>query len=630
MIYNIYMKNKYIKEILSILSAESYITAEKLAKELNVSEKTIRIKIQELNNDLEKTGVKIVSKPRYGYTLLCDDNNKDIKSINFNTVNDFEYRVKYIFEYLINNNDEYIKSDTLSEALDISKTTLTNTLKIIEDNIKYYNIKIERRPNYGIRIIGNEFDIRNCIIDYYLKQYIHDEKYINKSIEKLVIDFIKDNDIKLSEINLENFILYILVSIERIKMGKIINCYDKNILKDIREEELKLANKLAEILEKETSIKFNEAEKIFIAIHIASKSLLTSSENSNFIIQNKLDNIVQEMLDLVYSNLKIDLRNNLNLRLLLNHHMIPLDIRIRYNVLQKNPMLCDIKSNYGLSYLIASEANTVLKSYYKKEISDDEIGYLALLFQIALEENSNEEKNKINILIVCGSGKTTSKLLMCKYKKEFADYIDNIYTTDLIMLKDFDFSKVNYIFSTVPINFRVPLPIVQIGLFLENSDIINVKNALELSKNDFLNDYYNKDLFSLDIKGNSRDEIIKNICINIKKYIDIPDNFYDSVMKREDLSETDFGNLVAIPHPFDILTEKTFVYVAVLEKPIIWYKNNVQVIFLVSISNKKDDNLQKFYQYTVDFLLNEESVMKLIENKTFDNLMYLLKNNEGK
>ncbi len=624
------MKNKYIKEILSILSAESYITAEKLAKELNVSEKTIRIKIQELNNDLEKTGVKIISKPRYGYTLLCDDNNKDIKAINFNTVNDFEYRVKYIFEYLINNNDEYIKSDTLSEALDISKTTLTNTLKIIEDNIKYYNIKIERRPNYGIRIIGNEFDIRNCIIDYYLKQYIHDEKYINKSIEKLVIDFIKDNDIKLSEINLENFILYILVSIERIKRNKVINCYDKNILKDIKEEELKLANKLAEILEKETSIKFNEAEKIFIAIHIASKSLLTSSENSNFIIQNKLDNIVQKMLDLVYSNLKIDLRNNLNLRLLLNHHMIPLDIRIRYNVLQKNPMLCDIKSNYGLSYLIASEANTVLKSYYKKEISDDEIGYLALLFQIALEENSNEEKNKINILIVCGSGKTTSKLLMCKYKKEFADYIDNIYTTDLIMLKDFDFSKVNYIFSTVPINFRVPLPIVQIGLFLENSDIINVKNALELSKNDFLNDYYNKDLFSLDIKGNSRDEIIKNICINIKKYIDIPDNFYDSVMKREDLSETDFGNLVAIPHPFDILTEKTFVYVAVLEKPIIWYKNNVQVIFLVSISNKKDDNLQKFYQYTVDFLLNEESVMKLIENKTFDNLMYLLKNNEGK
>lgn len=622
------MKSKYVKEILSILSANSYITAERLAKELNVSEKTIRIKIHELNNELEKTGIKIVSKPRYGYILLCDDN-KDIKAINFNsnTVNDFEYRVKYIFEYLINN-DEYIKSDTLSEALDISKTTLTNTLKLIEDNIKYYNIKIERRPNYGIKLIGTEFDIRNCIIDYYLKQQIDDEIYKNKLIENVIINFIKDNDIKLSEINLENFIQYISVSVERIKNNRVINSYNEDVLKDIKDEELELAKKLAAILEKEIGIKFNDTEVIFIAIHIASKSLLISSDNPNFIIQNKLDNIVHEMLDLVFNNLKIDLRNNLNLRLLLNHHMIPFDIRIRYNVLQKNPMLCDIKSNYGLAYLIASEANTVLKSYYKKEIPDDEIGYLALLFQIALEEN-NDHKSKINILIVCGSGKTTSKLLMYKYKKEFGEYIDNIYTTDLIMLKDFDFSKINYIFSTVPIAFKVPVPIVQIGLFLETNDIINVKNALELSKNDFLHDYYNEDLFSLNIQGSTRDEIIKNICIDIKKYIDIPDNFYDSVMKREYLSETDFGNLVAIPHPFDILTDKTFVYVAVLDKPIVWYKNNVQVVFLISISNNKDDNLKKFYQYTVDFLLNENTVMKLIENKTFDNLMYLLKNNNS-
>ena len=622
------MKSKYIKEILSILSADSYITAEKLAKELNVSEKTVRIKIQELNNELEKTGVKIISKPRYGYTLLCDDS-KDIKAIDFNTniVNDFEYRTKYIFEYLINN-EEYIKSDALSEALDISKTTLTNTLKMIEDNIKYYNIKIDRRPNYGIKLIGNEFDIRNCIIDYYLKQQSYDDKYTNKSLENLVIDFIKDNDIKLSEINLENFILYISLSIERIKNNKVIKDYDEDVLKDIKKEELELAEKLAKILEENDNIKIDNIEVIFIAVHIASKSLLISSENSNFIIQNKLDNIVQKMLDLIFNNLKIDLRNNLNLRLLLNHHMIPLDIRIRYNVLQKNPMLCDIKTNYGLAYLIASEANTVLKSYYNKDIPDDEIGYLALLFQIALEENK-EKRNKINILIVCGSGKTISKLLMYKYKKEFGEYIDNIYTTDLIMLKDFDFSKINYIFSTVPITFKVPIPIIHIGLFLETNDIINVKNVLELSENNFLNNYYNSNLFSANIKGNDREEIIKNICENIKKYIDIPDNFYDSVLKRESLSETDFGNLVAIPHPFEILTDTTFVYVAILEKPIIWYKNNVQVVFLISVSNNKDDNLQKFYQYTVDFLLNEESVIKLLENKTFDNLMCLLKNSSG-
>ena len=160
-----------------------------------------------------------------------------------------------------------------------------------------------------------------------------------------------------------------------------------------------------------------------------------------------------------------------------------------------------------------------------------------------------------------------------------------------------------------------------------NGDVNNQSDNFKLHS--VLNNYYNKKLFSTNITGNSREEIIKNICKNIKKYINIPDNFYDLVMKRESLSETDFGNLVAIPHPFEIVTDETFVFVAILEKPIIWYKNNVQVVFLVSISNKKDDNLQKFYQYTVDFLLNEKNVIKLIENRSFENLMYLLKNSSG-
>lgn len=47
-----------------------------------------------------------------------------------------------------------------------------------------------------------------------------------------------------------------------------------------------------------------------------------------------------------------------------------------------------------------------------------------------------------------------------------------------------------------------------------------------------------------------------------------------------------------------------------------------------TLSDERDNNLIDFYQYTVDFLLNEESVKKLIENKTFENLILLLRNKE--
>lgn len=623
------MKNELVKQLISIIPIDSYITAETLAKKLKISEKTVRIKIKELNKELEKMDIKIDSKSGLGY-ILINRNNFKLNNFSLNMTNNLEYRIISIFEYLINNNDEYIKADYLCDSLSISKTTLTNTLKIIENNIFYNNLRLERRPNYGIKLIGDEFYIRNCIIEYYLKMCIFEEKYDKELIEKvssIVVKFTKKHHLKLSEINLENFIQYICVSIIRIGNKKLIEKFDKKILKDIRKEELKLAGLLAKKLEKEYKIKFNYAELIFITLHIISKNLLIYNENQNFIIQNKMSVMVNEMIETIYNNLKIDFRNDFNLRLLLNQHMTPMDIRLRYNILHKNPMLKDIKENYSLAYLIATEANSVLKKYYNKEIPDDEIGFLALLFEISLEEKK-EKISKLNILIVCGSGKTTSKLLMCKYKKEFSKYIDNIYATDLINLKDFDFRKVNYVFSTVPITLRIPIPIVYIGLFLETNDIIKVKKALALSENDFIYKYYRKEFFSSKIKGKSKEEVIENICKEIKKYENIPDNFYESILKREESAETDFGNLVAIPHPFEVLTKNTFVYVAVLKEPIFWHKNNVQVVFLVSISDERDNNLIDFYQYTVVFLLNEESVKKLIENKTFENLILLLRNKE--
>lgn len=618
------MNVKYIKEILSSLSADSYITAEALSKQLNVSEKTIRTKVKEINYELQKFNIKIESKPRYGYKLICD-NYDSFKSIDLisNINNDMDYRIRIIFKYLIELDSGYIKSDDICDSLDISKTTLTNILKIMEYNLKYHNLKLERRPNYGIKLIGNEFDIRNFIICNYLNDFLY-ENNMNDKLIGIIINFLNKHEIKFSEINLENFIQYINVSINRIKNNKFICNSENDIIKDIAEE-IKLSEELIKQIQNEIDIEFNDTEVLFIAIHIASKNLFSINKNYNSVIQDKFSDIIDKMLDMVYKNLKIDLRNNFNLILLLNQHMIPLDIRIRYNIFQKNPMLNDIKNNYSLSFLLASESAAILKDYYNKDISEDEIGYLALLFQIGLEETV-ESINKMNILIVCGSGKTTSNLLVTKYRKEFNDYIENIYAADLIGLKDFDFSKVDYVFSTVPINLKLPIPIVYISNFLKSDDIINVKNTFESLNRNIILDYYKEEMFTTDIKGDTKEEVIKNICEEIKKYKSIPDNFYELVMKREQLAETDIGNLVAIPHPIEVVTKDTFVYVAVLDKPILWQKNNVQVVFLISVSNNNDD-LKHFYEYTINFLLNENSVKKLIDNKTFDNLIFLIKSN---
>lgn len=50
-----------------------------------------------------------------------------------------------------------------------------------------------------------------------------------------------------------------------------------------------------------------------------------------------------------------------------------------------------------------------------------------------------------------------------------------------------------------------------------------------------------------------------------------------------------------MPHPCQVLTEDTFVSVAVLKAPIQWdEQHEVQAIFLVSVSRQKNKKLQDF------------------------------------
>ena len=49
-------------------------------------------------------------------------------------------------------------------------------------------------------------------------------------------------------------------------------------------------------------------------------------------------------------------------------------------------MLSEIKEHYIFAYTIASQAAGILREYFKAEISDDEIGELAEIFELALEQ----------------------------------------------------------------------------------------------------------------------------------------------------------------------------------------------------------------------------------------------------
>ena len=629
-----------MKELVELISINKYKTAEELSKKLNVSTKTVRTEIKNLNSLLIKSGAEIVSKSGYGYILKI--NNKELFSkFDFpnkkNIIPDTsKSRIQYIIEYLINIK-EYVKVEDLSKILFTSPKTLAKDIKEAEKILNSYNIKLERKPYYGIKLKGEEFDIRLCIADYVEKKTngIEHIKIVDKNelkkIATIIMETLKKENFNISDVAFQNLIIHIQIALKRIENNCYVPVEEKKLREYISEKEFQIAKKCTYNLEKIFKIKFPESEIGYIAIHLAGKKIFKENkiDEKNFIIDQEISNIVNEMLKKMYDAFKFDFSKDLELRIALAQHLMPLRIRVRFDMKMKNPMLDKIKERFSLAYAMAKYASTTFYEYYNKNLSEDEVGYIALNLALALERQ-RKDINKKTVLLVCSSGKGSAELLAYTYKEAFGEYIEELITCSVYDLESMDFSKIDYVFTTVPINIKVPIPIQEVEYFLEESNIRDIKKIFTVEEKDNFLKYYDNDLFLSNICLKTKEEILKYMVNHIKKYKIIPNNFLSSIKKREKLGITEFGNKIAMPHPDKTLTEESFVCVGILENPIIWEKKEVQVVFLVSVSKKTDKKLKYFYKVTAKFLLNKKNIEKLIKSRKYEDLILMLKNIEEK
>ena len=625
--------NTRLTEILNMLKPGGYVTAKELAERLGVSTKTVGIRVKELNEKAASFGFSVEAKPRWGYALILNENNCMEDFISQEGQRDriptgVKERVSYLLAYLVNYND-YIRLDDLCEFLYISRATLTGPLKEAEEILNRYGIHLDRRPNYGIRAAGDEFDFRRCIGDYFVKRNMLEEngEQQKKELEEIgaiIFPLLKKYGIHLSEKAFEVFAIQIYIASKRIRRGRLVSM-PENSGSILGEREWDFVKELLGELGSNYKIKYNQDEAAYTAVWLAGKRMIGNEEKdeANFVISEEIDRLVSQMLQLVDRDFKMEFSSHFDIRMLLNQHMVPFDIRMRYNIPVSNLLLKDIMKKYFFEYIMAVSACTVLAEWYQKPVPEEEVGYFALIFALAEEQKITKEERK-NILIVCSTGRGSSRLLKLRYVQEFGDYLNHIYVCDLSGLENFDFDKVEYVFTTVHIYRYIPKPIIEIGHFLESEDIPVIRTALEGGRKAILLKYYKRDYFFTDMEGDTRTEVIINLCERIGRKRNLPKGFYEAVLKREDMAQTDFGNLIAIPHPCEVMTEETFVSVAILKEEVLWSRHPVRVVLLVSIGKEEEKGISDFYKYTSKLALSREAVQELIKKKDFDVLIRLL------
>lgn len=633
------MKEERVKLILESLS-ENYISSSVLASQIGVSSKTIRNEIKEINSILKHHGAIIQTKPKKGIALNIIDKIKYTKftdSLSTKQPQDipatFEQRVQYLIEYLLNA-QQWTKIEYLADKLFVSRSILSQNLKEVRKRLKVYNIELVSKPGYGLKAIGSEFDFRVCmtniIVDNVDNQTLPDNKCENdkREILKKISQILNKNfeffEYHMSDVSFHNLIIHIYVALCRIEEGQETYLSSEQMNQVHEWKEYKMARLIVEGLSKEFNVDFPDDEIGYIAIHLAAKRIVSidETENGNVIINGEVYEIVSHMLRAVYDSYHIDLMDDLELRMMLALHLVPFGVRMAYDLVLHNPLLVDIKTKYTMAYNLAVVASEELRKHYNKEIKEDEIGYFALHFNLALERK-NRKQDKKNILIVCGTGRGTAQLLMYQFKDNFGKYLNQIYTSDALGIKNVDFTDIDYVITTVPIAYSVPVPILEIKSFVEDRDVKTIKRFLSQGHSRTMEKYFRKDLFLTNVGFETKEEVLQYMVKKIESVYDIPSDFYDAIFHRERQAGTEFGNLVAIPHPYKAMTKETFVCICILNKPIIWDKKKVQLIYLMSMEDNSNRNLMTFYKITSKLLVNPKYVNELIQNKRFEVLLSL-------
>lgn len=634
------MLEYHLKKLVIYLMEKEYATAESISKTFNISEKTVRNRIKELKEVLQKNGgAELIARPRYGYklkilqeellkALLNSEDWTEEKRVPATV----EERNNFLLIYLLQRRD-FVKMEDLADFLYVSKNTLSQSLKVMESIFKRYGISLLRKPSYGIKVEGKEVDIRHLLMDYFIKR-----KYVSinqrkrqteiKELSALLWQLLIKYELHLSEIAYENLIDYIYISIKRMEKGFFAEMeFGSSFEAGIKEK--MFVRELMKELKRRCQLEIPENEAKYLLVYVAGRRVTENlgSIHSNFVIKEQTDNLAMQMIEQLQKWYKLQFINVFDIRMALNQHLVPFDIRMRYLIPIKNPMLEEIKKEYSLAYEMAHRAvSLVLCPYYQKSISEEEIGFFALIFALAIEKEREQAVGTIhsNILIVCASGSSSSRLLEYKYKNLFKEYIKNIYTCDLLGLSQFDFSKVDYVFTTVPLPEKILVPIFEVGIFLTEEEIKMVGGVLKKKGQSRIEEYYREYRFWAGLEVKDKLEAITAICERIAEQEKVADNFCDLVLEREAYAQMDYGNGIAIPHPNQIASEETFAYVAVLKDAILWNRQKVQVILLTSVGSQPDPNRQFFYETTARFALSPTKIKALIENPVFSQLVSLL------
>lgn len=592
---------------------------------MELSSKTIRKEINHLNSVIKDKGAIIESKPGVGFIFIIKDEEKfklflknDWYKYAYYQQEDGDKNLRYenILRLFLFSNS-YIKQYELSEVFHVSESQINKDIPYIRQILESYGINLISRPYYGMKIEGDEKNIRLAIKNEIGEDPILFEDDKNRDlfieIQKVIEDIDFGEDYYMPYVSFKNLVIHIYISILRIKQKKYIISSKDFEEKIISSEEFKIANDIVDILQEKLKIEIPNQELTYITMHLIAKNTISNQEK----LSNEILEISQEIIDEIYKVSKYDFRENIDFYFSLAMHLGPLINRIKYGFDMKNPVLSDIKENQ-VAFFIATIASNVISNHYNTRLSEDEIGYIALHIMTAMKYNSYQKKD---ILVVCGSGNSSAQILKSQLESRFFKQINKLDLTDVYKINQYDLDSYDFIVSSIDLDKKTKTPIVNVDILFKQKDIVNIQKELKRSGTEEIVKIFNNSVFIRDVDIKDMDEAFEIISNKAHKLTELSKGeIISQFIQREALGSTALVKYVALPHILQQVDTESFSVILIAKKPFIWDCEEVQLIYSLFVGKEPGD-MSLYYEKLGDFLVNNKAITKAIKVKNATEFM---------
>lgn len=626
-----------------LLKQHEYLSANQLAEKYGVSTKTVYQDIDKLNDFFDEGELKsrIVKVPRKGIKLSADEERKQIHSLllvnkHESGVQDFspEYRESELIKRLFINQEDLDIYD-FAEEMYVTESTVHRDIDKLEKNLGQFDLKI-RIKHDQLFVDGDEWNIRKALQSYVIQvQSLGREENIERFFLEKDIEICNEAISRLSQKYHHQFseeyscllLVECLIFKKRTDHNNFLNERTSNLINDLNHLEVYFFS--GELLESIINKSFSEISPY--EIEAMAYSLLAygfSIQSADYI--QSIDHQVNELIQKVSNLLSLDLSKDNHLKLMLSNHISKMIFRLRNQIYITNPALEEIKKQYSSLFNVIWIAIRGLSKYYEINISNEELAFIVIHFQLAIEKIVKP----LNIVVICQNGIATSELIMSKLHKIF-DSDAKITNINARELDFYDLSNIDLIISTIALP-EVTVPVIEVSPILTKDEIESIRSFYS----EHMTDNYTLMRTSLDGRKFNLEslqtlikkpylirETMKSKKECLEKMIKECDSsnrknkeFKESILERETLGSTSVYTGVALPHCDPRFVEQSELIIMTLDKPINWGKNNVKLIILIAVAENDipifKDSLIALYSV----IENQELMNELVQLENGDEI----------